>query len=397
MALTFQDEIHLQRALSLAQEAAASASPNPAVGCMLTREDVVLGEGAHFYDRRDHAEIAALKQAEALGHDVRGATAYVTLEPCAHHGRTGPCAEALVGVGIARCVVATVDPNPLVSGAGLAKMRSAGVEVVLVEATHALAERARRLNDAFACFIQRGRPFVTLKAALSVDGMIAPAVARRMSVAPHWITGSAARADAQRLRHGNDAILVGIGTVLADDPSLTDRSGLGRRRPLLRVVLDRHLRTPVDSALVASADGDVLLLASEFAAAERESELVARGVEVVRLPSAAGDVDGLLDLDAVFAELGRREIISLLVEGGSQVNRALLRNDLVDRVVLYFAEGELGVDAVPFAAGGDSPYELQRRLSGVTRAAFASDVGARGDDVRVAGYLHDPWVGIGLG
>jgi diaminohydroxyphosphoribosylaminopyrimidine deaminase/5-amino-6-(5-phosphoribosylamino)uracil reductase len=387
MALTQQDEIGLARALALAQEAAAFASPNPTVGCVLTRDGATLGEGAHFYAERDHAEIAALKQAASLGHDVQGATAYVTLEPCAHHGRTGPCSEALVAAGVARCVVATVDPNPLVSGAGLAKMRAAGVEVVVLGAEHSLAQRARRMNDAFAWFIQRRRPFVTLKAALSVDGMIAPAAAARSGVSPHWLTGSAARADAQMLRHESDAILVGIGTVLADDPALTDRSGLARRRGLLRVVLDRHLRTPIDSALVASAAGDVLVLTSVFGSAEREAALAARGVEVVRLP----DADGLLDLQAVLAEVGRRDVISLLVEGGSAINGALLQADLVDRVVLYFAEAELGLEAIPFAAGVGSPYALQQRLSGVTRVAFASDVGAKGEDVRVMGYLHDPW------
>jgi diaminohydroxyphosphoribosylaminopyrimidine deaminase/5-amino-6-(5-phosphoribosylamino)uracil reductase len=387
MALTPQDEMNLSRALGLAQEAAAFASPNPTVGCVLTRDGNVLGEGAHLYEQRDHAEIAALKQAAVAGHRVEGATAYVTLEPCAHHGRTGPCSEALVAAGVGRCVVATVDPNPLVRGAGLDKLRAGGVEVMSLDSGHRLARQARRLNDAFAHFIQQRRPFMTLKAALSVDGMIAPPTAARGGVAPHWLTGSAARADAQMLRHGNDAILVGIGTVLADDPALTDRSGLARRRALLRVVLDRHLRTPLDSALVTSAGNDVLVMTSEFAPAEREAALAARGVEVVRLPGA----DGLLDLQAVLAELGRRDVISVLVEGGSGVNGALLRADLVDRVVLYFAEAELGVEAIPFAAGFGSPYALQQRLSEVTRAGFASDVGAKGEDVRVMGYLHDPW------
>jgi diaminohydroxyphosphoribosylaminopyrimidine deaminase/5-amino-6-(5-phosphoribosylamino)uracil reductase len=391
MSLTPQDEFYLTRALSLAQEAAAFASPNPTVGCVLLRDDDVLGEGAHFYDRRDHAEIAALTQAASFGHVVEGATAYVTLEPCAHHGRTGPCSEALIAAGIDRCVVATVDPNPLVSGAGLAKMLAAGVQVELLDPGHALAQRARRMNDAFAHFIQHRRPFVTLKAAVSVDGMLAPPLSARTATAPHWLTGSAARADAQVLRHRNDAILVGIGTVLADNPSLTDRSGLERRRPLLRVVLDTRLRTPLDSALVKTAKSDVLLLTAADAPADRETALTAAGVEVLRLPASLPFPDAPLDLHAALEALAAREVTSVLVEGGSAINGALLQADLVDRVVLYFAEAELGLEAIPFAAGVESPYALQQRLSGVTRVAFASDVGAKGEDVRVMGYLHDPW------
>jgi len=322
---------------------------------------------------------------------VQDATAYVTLEPCAHHGRTGPCSDALIAAGISRCVVATVDPNPLVSGAGLAKLRAADVEVVLLDPIPPLALRARRLNDAFAHFIQHRRPFVTLKAALSVDGMLAPPASVRTTTAPHWLTGTAARADAQLLRHGHDAILVGIGTVLADNPSLTDRTGVGRRRPLLRVVLDTQLRTPLDSTLVSTANNDVLLLTAESASTEREFALAARGVEVLRLTSTDSDPYAALDLHAALAELARRDILSVLVEAGSALNGALLRADLVDRVVLYFAEAELGLDAIPFANGFDSPYSVQQRLTQTTRAAFPSDVAANAEDIRIAGYLHDPW------
>jgi diaminohydroxyphosphoribosylaminopyrimidine deaminase/5-amino-6-(5-phosphoribosylamino)uracil reductase len=388
MSLTLQDESHLSRALKLAEDAAAFASPNPTVGCVVTRNENVIGEGAHIYDQRDHAEIVALKQAASLGHKVQGATAYVTLEPCAHHGRTGPCSEALIAAGIARCVVATVDPNPLVSGAGLAKLRAAGVEAVLLAPIHPLAQKARRLNDAFAHFIQHHRPFVTLKAAVSVDGMIAPPPSARTVAAPHWITGSAARADAQLLRHANDAILTGIGTVLADNPSLTDRTGLPRRRALLRIVLDRQLRIPLDSALVATAKGDVLVLTSDSAPADRESALRARGVEVLWLPGEP------LDLHVALIELADRKLTSVLVEGGSAVNGALLQADLVDRVMLYYAERELGLDAVPFAAQHGSPYALQERLTQTARTTFPPDGGSNADDVRITGYLHDPW---GLG
>ena len=269
MRLLPQDESFLQHALALAEAAAAFASPNPTVGCVLVRDGHVLGEGAHRYDERDHAEVVALKQAAQTGRNVDGCTAYVTLEPCSHQGRTGPCADALIAVGVRRCIVATVDPNPQVRGKGLAKLRAADVQVILADPTSSLARQARRLNDAFAFSIQHGRPFITLKAAVSSDGKLAPPPAVRSGSHPFWLTGPAARADVQRLRHGSDALLTGIGTVLADDPALTDRTGLPRRRPLLRVVLDSHLRTPLSSQLVRSAASDLLLFANLEAASER--------------------------------------------------------------------------------------------------------------------------------
>jgi diaminohydroxyphosphoribosylaminopyrimidine deaminase / 5-amino-6-(5-phosphoribosylamino)uracil reductase len=393
MSFTSQDELHLTRALTLAREAAAFASPNPTVGCVLTLNSLTLGEGAHHYDARDHAEIAALKQAAALNHNVRSATAYVSLEPCAHHGRTGPCVDALIAAGIARCVVATVDPNPLVSGQGVAKLRAANIEVILLEPTHPIARQARHLNEAFAHFIQHHRPFLTLKAALSVDGKLAPPPSTRDSTAPHWVTGTAARADAQLLRHASDAILTGIGTVLADNPSLTDRTGLPRRRPLLRVVLDSTLRIPLDSALVRTASSDLLILCSDdiiHAPTERESALRSRNVEVLRIPT----LHGHLDLNAALAALAERNILSVLIEAGSAMNGSLLRANRVDRLVLYYAESELGLDALPFATGFDSPYALQQRLTQTTRTSFPSDLAPNAEDVRITGYLHDPWANI---
>ena len=387
MSLTPQDELHLTRALDLARDAAAFASPNPTVGCVLTRDDAFLGEGAHLYDARDHAEIAALKQAASLGHSPRNATAYVTLEPCAHHGRTGPCADALVAANIARCVIATVDPNPLVSGQGLAKLRAANIEVALLDLTHPLAKRARHLNDAFAHFIQHHRPFVTLKAALSVDGKLAPPPSTRNATAPHWVTGTAARADAQSLRHASDAVLTGIGTVLADNPSLTDRTSLSRRRPLLRVVLDSALRIPLDSNLVRTASNDLLILCNEAVSADRAAALRARNVEVLRIPTA----DRRLDLNPMLAALAEHNLLSVLLEAGSTINGAFLRSNLVDKLVLYYAESELGLDALPFATDYDSPYALQQRLTQVTRATFPSDLAPNAEDVRITGYLHDPW------
>jgi diaminohydroxyphosphoribosylaminopyrimidine deaminase/5-amino-6-(5-phosphoribosylamino)uracil reductase len=387
MSLTPHDELHLTRALQLAQDATAFASPNPTVGCVLTRGDETLGEGAHLYDHRDHAEIAALKQAASLGHSTQGSTAYVTLEPCAHHGRTGPCSDALIAAGIARCIVATVDPNPLVSGAGLAKLRAAGVKVLLLDPSEPLGQQARRLNDAFAHFIHHGRPFIPLKAALSVDGKLAPPPSTRTSTAPHWITGAAARADAQHLRHTNDAILTGIGTVLADNPSLTDRTGLPRRRPLLRVALDSELRTPLDSELVATAANDLLLVCSNGAPAANEHELLAAGAQVHRVPASHGRIN----LDNILTALVERHITSVLVEAGAAINGSFLRANLVDKLVLYYAETELGLDAIPFAANYDSPYALQQHLTHITRGTFPSDITPNVEDIRITGYLHDPW------
>lgn len=392
MRLLPADERGLRRALALASDAAAFASPNPTVGCVLLRPEssTVLGEGAHLYDNFDHAEIAALKQARAAGHDLHGATAYVTLEPCVHHGRTGPCSDALIAAGITRCVVATLDPNALVRGKGMDKLRAAGVEVTVLPPDSEIATRARRLNDAFAFAIQHQRPFVTLKAALSVDGKIAPIATKRNEVAPYWVTGTAAREDVQRLRHASDAILTGIGTVLADDPLLTDRTGLPRRRPLLRIVLDNGLRIPHSSKLVRSAAAeqrkDLLVFCSESAPSEKESELRALGVEVHRLPKR----DGQLDLRVALDVLNERHIRSVLTEAGSALNGGMLRHQLADKVVLYFAQQELGPSALEFA-DGTSPYLLQQRMSSVERKEFPD---LKGEDIRVSGYLHDPWTGL---
>jgi diaminohydroxyphosphoribosylaminopyrimidine deaminase/5-amino-6-(5-phosphoribosylamino)uracil reductase len=391
MSHSAHDDRCLERALQLAQSAVGLASPNPTVGCVLTRGELFLGEGAHLYDARDHAEIAALKQAMARDHDVRGATAYVTLEPCAHHGRTGPCSEALIAAGIARCVVATVDPNPLVSGQGLAKLRAAGVDVVLFEPDAPFAHHARRLNDAFAFSIQHHRPFLTLKAAVSQDGYLAPAASERTAQSPHWLTGAAARADVQQLRHASDAILTGIGTVLADDPSLTDRTGLPRRRPLLRVVLDSHLRAPLNSKLLAAVAGDLLIVTSLDAPSAAEHLLRARGADVVRVPAAT---PGSLDLHAILGKLHSRQIRSVLLEGGSALNGSFLAAEFVDRVVLYSNEFELGEGSIPFAAGHPPPRMLQTRLTSIARATFPRDPNSMLEDTRITGYLHDPWTGI---
>jgi diaminohydroxyphosphoribosylaminopyrimidine deaminase/5-amino-6-(5-phosphoribosylamino)uracil reductase len=351
------DEQWMERALSQAEQSVGLASPNPAVGCVLVRDDGVVGEGFHQYDLYDHAEIVALKQAGPL---ARGATAYVTLEPCSHHGRTGPCADALLAAGIARVVVATVDPNPLVQGKGIARLRAAGVDI----RTDVFAEPARRLNDGFAKFVTTSLPFVTMKVASTLDGRIAPA-----ERVPYRITGEEARAEVHRMRHAADALLTGVGTILADDPLLTDRSQLPRRRPLLRVVLDSTLRTPLDSQLVKTAQQDVLIFFSDASLAAQQA-LEARGVRLLQLP-----------LHDVLKHLAEMKITNLLLEGGTGVNTTFLNHGLVDKLVLFYAPNFLGGEAVPILGSmGAAPpihdYSLKRF----------------GRDFALETYLRDPWL-----
>ena len=369
----------MQRALELTRAAPGLASPNPQVGCVIVRDKRIVGEGAHIYDERDHAEIVALRHARERGTDLSGATAYVTLEPCSHHGRTGPCADALIAAGVRRVVVATVDPNPQVSGRGIARLRAAGIDVTV----GVLQPEARAINDAFARFIQTGRPLVTLKAALSADGMLAPPASARTARQPHWLTGPQSRAEVQRLRHAADAVLTGIGTVLADDPLLTDRSGLPRRRSLLRVVLDSRLRTPLDSQLVRSAHDDLLIFCDANAEPDHAAALESAGVAIERIAQRGGR----LDLHAVLAALAARQIISVLLECGSELNGAFLAQNLVDKVVLFHAPAALGDGAIPFAAGLASPSVLEQSLKQITRRNF-------GPDICVAGTLRDPWASV---
>ncbi len=379
------DEHYMLRALALARDSIGQASPNPQVGCVLVQAGAVIGEGAHFYDRFDHAEIAALKQAAQGQMVVRGATAYVTLEPCSHHGRTGPCADALIAAGVGRCVVATPDPNPQVSGRGIARLRNAGitVEVGLFE------DRARTLNNAFALSITRNRPFITLKAGLSVDGMLAPPPHLRTRTEPFFLTGEASRAEVQQMRHRSDAILTGIGTVLADDPQMTDRSGLPRRRRLQRILLDSRLRIPVSSRLLHPVEQDLWIFCAADAPEESELALTSAGARITRiegLPIRDNEVasSSRPDLRQVLQYLHEARILSVLLEAGSALNGAFLRQDLVDEAALYYSALELGRGAVPFAEDHPGPFALEQRLIRVNRREV-------GVDVCVSGLLHDPW------
>ena len=365
-----EDARWMRRALELARQSKAVSSPNPAVGCVLVRDGAVVGEGFHDYSRRDHAEVAALKQA---GENARGATAFVTLEPCCHTGRTGPCTEALIAADVARVVVATGDPNPGVNGKGLAQLRAAGMEVELGEG----GDEARELNDAFAGFIRTGRPFVTLKAGVSLDGRIAPAPGMARRGEPYFLTGPESRKDVQRMRHEHDVLLTGIRTVLADDPQLTDRTGLPRRRPLLRVVLDAELRLPLESKLVSTSNEDVLVFCTD-GLTSRMAALEARGV---RVEPVRGHVPGRVPLDAVLHRLARMQMLSVMIEAGGLVTASALKDGWVDKLALYYAPVLLGSGGVALM----EQENMQRlRVSRVATAQF-------GRDVRWTGYLHDPW------
>jgi len=367
----------MRRALELAHATAGLASPNPQVGCVIVQDGTIVGEGAHHYDQRDHAEIVALR---AAGDRAHGAVAYVTLEPCSHHGRTAPCADALVAAGVRRVIAATVDPNPLVAGQGLERLRQAGIAVE----TGLCQSEARAVNAAFACWIRTCRPLVTLKAALSADGMLAPPAGQRTAGQTFWITGSEARQQVQTMRHAADAVLTGVETVLADDPLLTDRSGNQRRRPLLRIVLDSLLRTPLPSRLVQSAASDLLILCGSEAAPARVAQLEAAGAEVMRVIGASGR----LDLEVVLDVLGQRNLLSLLLECGSRLNSAFLCGGLVDHAALFYSQTDLGPGSLPFAAGWGETAELEAKLQQVERTQI-------GEDRLVRGVLRDPWAGIG--
>jgi diaminohydroxyphosphoribosylaminopyrimidine deaminase/5-amino-6-(5-phosphoribosylamino)uracil reductase len=377
------DERFLRRALDLARESVGLTSPNPCVGAVIVDDQGnVVGTGSHTYTGVKHAEILALEQA---GDKARGATLYINLEPCSHQGRTSPCADAVIAAGIRRVVASMQDPNPQVSGKGFARLRNAGVAV----ASGILEDEARPLNESFAKYVRHGIPFVTLKAAMTLDGKIAPPPSRN----PHtpeaggrtedWITSEPARAHVQELRHQNDAILVGVGTVIADDPLLTDRSSRPRRRPLLRVVLDSRLRLPLESRVVQTAKNDVLVLCS-FAEEKRSKELQDHGVRVEQIPTVSAD--GRPEMKNIVTALGEMEITSTMIEGGAIVNWAALAAGIVDKVFLYYAPKILaGTSSIPFASGDG--------FRGMRDAAYVKSFRLHrfGEDFAVEGYLRDPY------
>lgn len=363
----------MQRALELARRGIGVTSPNPAVGCViLDKAGQVAGEGWHEYDLLDHAEVVALRvAAQHAGERLHGGTAYVTLEPCNHTGRTGPCSEALIAAGLGRVVAATIDPNPAVAGHGLDRLRDAGVEVTL----GVCQTEARRINEGFARWSQHKRPLVLMKVAMTLDGRIGPPAGQHVAQQPYWITSEIARAAVQPLRWQADAALTGVDTVIADDPWLTDRSGLRRRRPLLRLVLDSALRMPLESKMVATANNDLVIFTVSNDA-KRIEELRKRGVRVEVLPAEAGRVP----LGKVLDMLGAEGILTVLTETGTRLNTALLEGGMVDRVHLFVSPQIMGSDAIPAFRGMKHPIQMAE-----------VEVERYGNDVGLSSLLRDPW------
>lgn len=358
----------MQRALELARRGIGLAHPNPHVGAIIAKGHQKIGEGFHEYDKRDHAEIVALKQA---GEKARGATLYLTLEPCCTTGRTGPCTKAIIDAGITRVVAAMQDPNPAIGGRGFDELQRAGIEVKVGD-----DETAKRLNEAFAKWIRTRLPFVTLKTAVTLDGQIA-----QRSGSVTWITSPQSREAVHRMRHQADALLTGIGTVLADNPLLTDRSGGARRRPLLRVVLDSRLRLPVNSKLVKTVNRDVLVFTTQSTDSAKARALTEKGVDIVR--TRPRNRRGHVCIDSVVAELAKREILSVILEAGAELNGAALQADIVDKLALFYAPKIMGTGGVPMANITESKWFS--KAPSLTNLSVAPS----GPDFLVEGYFHD--------
>jgi diaminohydroxyphosphoribosylaminopyrimidine deaminase / 5-amino-6-(5-phosphoribosylamino)uracil reductase len=361
----------MDHALDFARKGVGLASPNPTVGCVIVRDGEIVGQGFHQYEYRHHAEVVALK---AAGDKARGATLYVTLEPCNHTGRTGPCTEAIIAAGVQRVVAAMQDPNPATEGRGFERLRSAGIEVV----SGVQEEDAQRLNEGFARWIRAMKPFVTLKSGLTLDGQLA-LKKRGKNREPNraWVTSEESRVEVHRMRHASDALLTGVGTIIADDPFLTDRSGLERRRRLVRVVLDSKLRIPTSSRIVKTADDDLIVFTHAKLDSPKARKLQHAGVEVVR----ASTWRGRIDLAAVLTELARREICSILLEAGPTLNGVALAGSFVDKVALFFAPKFAGDAGVPLAHLSAAPNLSLQRLK----------LSQFGPDVSIEGYLRDPY------
>ncbi|HEV2990970.1 MAG TPA: bifunctional diaminohydroxyphosphoribosylaminopyrimidine deaminase/5-amino-6-(5-phosphoribosylamino)uracil reductase RibD [Candidatus Angelobacter sp.] len=385
MSFTVQDEQFMRRALELAGRGTGLTSPGARVGAVVVdAHGKIAGEGYYTFDGVKHAEVLALAQA---GPRAQGGAMFLNLEPHCHLSRTPPCTDAVIAAGIKRLVASMPDPNPQVSGKGFEKLRAAGVTVE----TGLLESEARRLNEAFAKYILQRRPLVTVKSGMTLDGKIAPPPEESLSssalaaIGPTggWITSAEARTHVQELRHESDAIMVGVGTVIVDDPLLTDRTGKPRRRPLLRAVLDSRLRMPLESRLAKTVSGDLVVFCS-FAEEKKRRALEDRGIRVEQMPLGASD--GRPDLVRIAERLGAMEITSLLIEGGALVNWTVLAAGIVDKVFLYYAPKILaGSGSVPFASGagykrmGDAAV-----VKNITIHRFS-------EDFAVEGYLRDPY------
>lgn len=361
------EEAYMREALRLAMNAVGRTSPNPMVGAVVVKDGRIVGAGWHRKAGTPHAEIHALRMAGEL---AKGATLFVTLEPCVHTGRTGPCTEAIIEAGISRVVAAMEDPNPVVSGRGLQKLREAGVETDC----GLLAAEARRLNEAFVTWVTERRPFTTLKMAMTLDGKIATA-----SGESQWITGERSRLFGHELRDRNDAIMVGIGTVLTDKPSLTTRLPGGNVHHPCRVVLDSHARTPSDAPFMSDRLAPVVIVVTEAAPKERTERLRALGAEI--FCAGAGPK---VELPLLMRHLAENNICSLLVEGGGTVHFSMLRARLTDKICAFIAPMMLGGREAPTAVGGEGFSHLADavRLSDIEIETLDGDLCLQGYVVR---------------
>ncbi|NEU31022.1 bifunctional diaminohydroxyphosphoribosylaminopyrimidine deaminase/5-amino-6-(5-phosphoribosylamino)uracil reductase RibD [bacterium LRH843] len=354
---------YMKLALQLAKSTTGQTSPNPVVGSVVVKDGAIVGIGAHLKAGEGHAEVQALTMA---GEKAKGGTIYVTLEPCSHYGKTPPCADLIVEKGLKRVVVATGDPNPAVAGRGLDRLRNAGLEVIF----GICQQEADALNEVFFHYMTNKTPFVTMKSATTLDGKTAT-----VSGKSKWITGAAAREDVHHMRHIHDAILVGIGTVLADDPSLTTRLPNGGKNPI-RVVLDRHLRIPAEAKLVQDKEAPTWVITTEQASEEKQKALEQFGVEVIRLPDDS--------IKTLLHVLGVKGVTSLFVEGGAEVNGSFLKERAINQLVMYMAPKLFGGKTAPTAIGGEGSLEVEDAIS-----LDIKEVTAVGEDIKIVARVKD--------
>ncbi|ADL12941.1 bifunctional diaminohydroxyphosphoribosylaminopyrimidine deaminase/5-amino-6-(5-phosphoribosylamino)uracil reductase RibD [Acetohalobium arabaticum] len=361
-----RDIDYMRLALDLAAKGRGRTSPNPMVGAVIVKDGEIVGQGYHHAAGKPHAEVNALQDAADKTED---ATVYVTLEPCSHYGKTPPCTKALIGAGVSRVVAAMKDPNPKVAGRGLQKLADAGIEVE----SGLLEEEAKELNEAFIKYITTERPFVILKNAMTLDGKIATKTGDSK-----WISGEESRRYVHRLRDEVDGILVGIGTVLSDNPRLTTRLPEQDGQDPIRIVLDSRLEIPLDSNLVTQeSEAKTVVAAAETADEEKAAKLEEAGVEVIFLP----DKQGRIDLDSLLAELGRMEIMSLLVEGGSRINTSFLFTELVDKILYFIAPKLIGGSEAVQAVGGQG---VDKVADGIELGDY--ELSTIGNDILIVGY-----------
>ncbi|WP_087974365.1 bifunctional diaminohydroxyphosphoribosylaminopyrimidine deaminase/5-amino-6-(5-phosphoribosylamino)uracil reductase RibD [Oceanobacillus rekensis] len=356
------DEFYMDLALKNAQAMKGQTDPNPLVGSVIVNDNRIVGVGAHLKAGQAHAEIHALQMA---GEQTKGATIYVTLEPCSHHGRTGPCAEAIVKAGIKKVVIATLDPNPIVAGNGVKILKDAGIEVI----TGVLENESIKMNEVFNTFILEKKPFITLKSGVTLDGKVAS-----HSSNSKWITSEKARHDVHQLRNENMAILVGLNTVLKDDPALTTRIPNGRNP--IRIIMDSKLRIPLDSQVITDNQAETIIFTSKDYDKEKKEALEAQNINVL-------ETSGTLHTDPVdvVKQLGEKGISSLLIEGGGNINASFLENKLINKVVLYFAPKLIG--------GKDAPTFFEGTGINLMKDAIDlenTDISRIGPDFKFVGY-----------